>query len=140
MTSNIAEGFERGTNTELLNYLFIARGSAGEVRAQLYIALDLGYINKEEFDQGIQIVQNVSSLIYSFVQSLKSSTFKGFQYRTVQKKKDYDLDILVKFKDDFAREGTVVTEHGPMPCARAEEWGEKIVWDPTKGDPDPKYV
>ena len=38
--SNIAEGFERGTKQEFLNYLFIAKGSAGEVRAQLYVALD----------------------------------------------------------------------------------------------------
>jgi four helix bundle protein len=47
--SNIAEGFERGTRQEFLNYLFIARGSAGEVRAQLYVALDAGYLNLETF-------------------------------------------------------------------------------------------
>ncbi len=41
--SNIAEGFERGTKNEFLNYLYIAKGSAGEVRAQLYVALDTGY-------------------------------------------------------------------------------------------------
>ena len=47
--SNIAEGFERGTKPEFLNYLFIAKGSAGEVRAQLYVALDAGYLNVETF-------------------------------------------------------------------------------------------
>lgn len=47
--SNIAEGFERGTKQEFLNYLFIAKGSAGEVRAQLYVALDCGYLNLETF-------------------------------------------------------------------------------------------
>ena len=47
--SNIAEGFERGTRQEFLNYLFIAKESAGEVRAQLYIALDVGYLNVEMF-------------------------------------------------------------------------------------------
>ena len=41
--SNIAEGFESGTRLEFLNYLFIAKGSAGEVRAQLYAALDIGF-------------------------------------------------------------------------------------------------
>lgn len=45
--SNIAEGFERGTKQELINYLFIAKGSAGEVRAQLYVAFDAGYLNEE---------------------------------------------------------------------------------------------
>ena len=43
--SNIAEGFESGTRLEFLNYLYIAKGSAGEVRAQLYAALDIGYLN-----------------------------------------------------------------------------------------------
>ena len=47
--SNIAEGFESGTKQEFLNYLYIAKGSAGEVRAQLYAALDIGYLNLETF-------------------------------------------------------------------------------------------
>src|SRR3990167_4038779 len=47
--SNIAEGFERGTRQEFLNYLFIAKGSAGEVRAQLYVALDVGYLDRKKF-------------------------------------------------------------------------------------------
>ena len=47
--SNIAEGFERGTKAEFLNFLYIAKGSAGEVRAQLYVGLDVGYLNIETF-------------------------------------------------------------------------------------------
>jgi len=47
--SNISEGFESSTKQEFLNYLYIAKASAGEVRAQLYIASDIEYINSEEF-------------------------------------------------------------------------------------------
>lgn len=44
--SNIAEGFERGSNVELIQFLYIARGSCGEVRAQLVVALDAGYVQR----------------------------------------------------------------------------------------------
>jgi len=50
--SNISEGFERGTQAEFINYLFIAKGSAGEVRNQLYVALDNGYLSDETFLYG----------------------------------------------------------------------------------------
>ncbi|MFQ6032341.1 MAG: four helix bundle protein, partial [Candidatus Zixiibacteriota bacterium] len=47
--SNISEGFERGSNTEFLQFLYIARASCGEVRCQLIVAFDQGYINANEF-------------------------------------------------------------------------------------------
>jgi len=48
--SNIAEGFERGGSAEFSQFLAIAKGSAGEVEAQLYVALDQGYISRKKFD------------------------------------------------------------------------------------------
>ncbi len=51
--SNIAEGFERDGNREFLQFLAVAKGSSGEVRAQLYIALDQDYINKNTFENPI---------------------------------------------------------------------------------------
>lgn len=51
IVSNIAEGFERNGSKEFKQFLSISKGSAGEVRAQLYIALDLEYITKEEFEK-----------------------------------------------------------------------------------------
>lgn len=98
--SNIAEGFERGTNQEFLNYLFIARGSAGEVRAQLYVARDLDYIGEEEFDKGVKLSQETSRLIYAFVQSIKSSRFQGLQY----KRKQFTYAQQQKELEDFLKE------------------------------------
>ena len=79
--SNIAEGFERGTKQEFLNYLYIAKGSAGEVRAQLYVALDTGYLNIETFKYLNELSTECSRLISSFIQKLKTSNVQGLQYK-----------------------------------------------------------
>src|SRR5436309_3289351 len=49
-TSNIAEGFDRGTRKQFIRFLYTAKGSNGEVRSQLYIALDQEYIEQTKFD------------------------------------------------------------------------------------------
>lgn len=82
--SNIAEDFERGTQAELGNFLFIAKGSAGEVRAQLYIALDVGYLNTETFKRLNSLALSCSKLIHNFAISTKKSSIRGLQYKHAQ--------------------------------------------------------
>lgn len=84
--SNIAEGFERGTKQEFLNYLFIAKGSAGEVRSQLYIALDVGYLNIETFKYLNYLATENSRLIHSFTEKVKGGSRAGTQFKKIDKK------------------------------------------------------
>ena len=60
ITSNIAEGFERRYPADFARFLLIARGSAGEVRSQLYAALDLGYIDRTTFDELSTLASRIS--------------------------------------------------------------------------------
>ena len=65
--SNIAEGFERGTNKEFVQFLHIAKGSAGEVRSLLYVAFEIGYLDERTFkimtDSAISISRRLSKFI-----------------------------------------------------------------------------
>ena len=79
--SNIAEGFERGGDKEFLQFLAIAKGSCGEVRAQLYVALDQGYLSPEVFDQLSKNATEVSQLLSGFIRYLKGSSLRGSKYR-----------------------------------------------------------
>ena len=79
--SNIAEGFERGGSAEFLQFLAIAKGSAGEVEAQLYVALDQGYLKQEEFDSIKAVSLSTKKLIAGFMNYLKRSNFKGQKYK-----------------------------------------------------------
>ncbi len=100
--SNIAEGFERGTKQEFLNYLFIAKGSAGEVRAQLYIALDNNYLNIENFKLLNGLVLDCSRLIASFIEKLKASNIQGQQYkRTFKKGMSETNKMILESSPDF---------------------------------------
>lgn len=88
VVSNIAEGFESGTKYEFLNYLYIAKASAGEVRAQLYIAYDITYLNIEMFKHLNMLAEECSRLIASFIRKLKSGGMSGSQFK---REKPHDL-------------------------------------------------
>jgi four helix bundle protein len=70
--SNIAEGFNRGGNKELAQFLFIAKGSTSEVQAQLYIALDADYIKQDKFDELYDLAANRSRILGGFIRYLKT--------------------------------------------------------------------
>jgi len=79
--SNIAEGFERGGSAEFSQFLAIAKGSAGEVEAQLYVAFDQGYINQEQFDSIRSTASSTKKLIAGLMNYLKRSNLKGQKYK-----------------------------------------------------------
>jgi len=69
--SNIAEGFDRGGRAEFHQYLVVAKGSCAEVRSQLYVAHDIGYISNEQFDKLKKITIEVSRIIGGLRSSVK---------------------------------------------------------------------
>jgi len=81
ITSNIAEGFERGGDKEFVHALTLAKGSCGELRSQLYVALDEEYITKTQFDELAGQALAASRLLGGFIKYLQSSTLRGTKFR-----------------------------------------------------------
>ena len=74
---NIAEGFERGSRGEFLQFLGYAKGSCGELRSQLYRAFDRNYISQKEFDNFKSAVVSISRRIQEFIRYLQTSKITG---------------------------------------------------------------
>ncbi len=71
VVSNIAEGYERRTPGEFSQFLVIAKGSCGELRAQLYLALDAGYLSESEFDELRKLADEVSRVIAGLIAAVQ---------------------------------------------------------------------
>lgn len=71
--SNVAEGFERGSKRDFVRFLYMARGSAGEVRSHLYVAWDLDYITETEFKNMSAQAVELSKGLFKFIRYLESS-------------------------------------------------------------------
>lgn len=87
--SNVAEGFESRTNTQFINYLGHSKGSSGEVRSQLYIALDLKYVPQEQFEEAFEMADKASRQIRRFIEYLeKNSGNRSIRDDSVEYKTD----------------------------------------------------
>jgi len=79
--SNIAEGFERGGDREFIQFLSNSKGSCGEVKSQLYVALDQSYITAVSFDELYAKADEVSRLVGGFMAYLQRSQVGGHKYK-----------------------------------------------------------
>jgi four helix bundle protein len=74
--SNIAEGYERGTNKEFVQFLFVARASAGEVRSLLYVASDQEYVERKTFDDLTAKLCMISKQLKGFINYLQATNLR----------------------------------------------------------------
>ena len=70
--SNIAEGYERSTDKEIANFLNYAKGSAGELRTQIYIGIDIGYIDNETGKKWLVEAEQISKMLHSLIRTIRN--------------------------------------------------------------------
>jgi four helix bundle protein len=75
--SNIAEGFERGTKKEFIQFLYVAKGSCGELRAQLAVAWDQKYVSGKDHEQLTNKCRLISGMLGNLIARLRESPAKG---------------------------------------------------------------
>src|SRR5688500_15860086 len=78
--SNIAEGIERGGNQEFSQFLYVAKASCCEVRSQLYVALDQGYVTHDETEKLRQSFKRLSGMISNLIAYMRQSEMRGEKF------------------------------------------------------------
>ena len=103
VSNNIAEGFERGTNQELLTFLYIARGSAGEVRSMLCLLERISaFCDLESAIRNLKArVESVSKQLGAWIQSIQNSGLKGQRYVTEKTRR---ARVAAEERDSFLEE------------------------------------
>ena len=71
--NNIAEGFERGSDTDFIRFLYIAKSSAGELRSMLYLAKELEYVDPKTADDLLKHAMLISGSLSNFIRYLKNN-------------------------------------------------------------------
>ncbi len=84
--SNIAEGYDRSGTAEFVQFLSTAKGSAAEVRCQLYVATDQGYIHDDDFTELTALAEQTGSMIGGLMRYLRTSGYKGTKFKPVSQK------------------------------------------------------
>ncbi len=79
--SNIAEGFERGGDNEFIQFLSNSKGSCGEVKSHLYVALDQSYVTQVRFEELYAKADEVGRLVSGFMTYLQQSQLGGLKYK-----------------------------------------------------------
>jgi four helix bundle protein len=89
--NNVAKGFERDNNKEFRNFLGYAKGSAGEVRSMLYVAMDLNYLSKRQFDENYLRARNIITQIANFKKYLHNYAVK----EKIENIKSFILQLII---------------------------------------------
>ncbi|MGI9105195.1 MAG: four helix bundle protein [Pyrinomonadaceae bacterium] len=103
VSNNIAEGYERGTTQELLTFLYIARGSAGEVRSMLCLFERLPIFSdlKSEISNLKSLAESISRQLRAWADALQNSDIKGQRYLTDKVRRD---ERAVREREEFREE------------------------------------
>ncbi len=111
VSNNIAEGFERGTNPELLTFLYIARGSAGEVRSMLCLLGEIpAFRNLESEIRNLKNeTESISKQLGAWVRSLQDSGLKGRRYVNEKVRKSSES---ARKREEFLRELESIRKEG----------------------------
>ena len=125
ISNNIAEGFERGTTMEIINFLYIARGSAGESRSMLRLCEGLDRFSnfKSEISNLIGLAINISKQLHGWIDSLKNSDIKGVKFLTekerirLTRKNEFD-EFDKELADFLERHQNLLIERKTNPNAK----------------------